>query len=155
MSNVSNGRWSNSWKIGLDAEELFVKTMESKGHVVEKTSIEVDRKSHIDFYVDGYGFDVKGNRKLNSIWLEIVNVQGNDGWLKGEAHFIAFLFEKLDHFKVFKREDLLYWVANNVHEMTDNNREHLKLYTRPGRQDLIVKVKYEHIRHLPHSVIKC
>ena len=49
--------------------------------------------------------DVKGDRHLDCIWLETVNVNGDKGWLKGEAQFIVFdIIDELNSFFVVKEE---------------------------------------------------
>ena len=140
MGKVSSGRRAYSWAEGKRAEGLFVTLMEKRGNDVEKSSARVDIKQHIDYYVNGVGFDVKGNRHLDCIWLEIANVRGDDGWLKGEAEYIAFHFPELDEFIIFKRQDLLEWVQQNITEYTEDKKDYLKLYTRKGRNDLMTKI---------------
>ena len=157
MDKVSKGRRAYSWAEGRKAEELFSSVMEGRGNTVEKSSTRVDIKKHIDYYVNGVGFDVKGNRHLDCIWLEIANVRGDDGWLKGEAEYIAFHFPELNEFIIFKRQDLLEWVQQNVTDHTENKKDYLKLYTRKkwDRQDLIVKVRFSDIENLSHTRISC
>ena len=157
MGKVSSGRRAYSWAEGKRAEGLFVTLMEKRGNDVEKSSSKVDIKQHIDYYVNGVGFDVKGNRHLDCIWLEIANVRGDDGWLKGEAEYIAFHFPELDEFIIFGRQDLLEWVQQNVTEYTDDKKDYLKLYTRKkwDRKDLIVKVRFSDIESLSHTRISC
>jgi len=146
---------ARSFRMGLEAEDLFVKVMESMGLDVEKTSIDIDRKMHIDFIVDGFGFDVKGNRKLNAIWLELQNTNGDHGWLKGAADYIAFHFPEINVFKIFKTPELLEFVEDNVTEKANDNKPYMKMYTRKDRSDIIVKVRYSDIKHLKHKIIKC
>ena len=146
---------ARSFRMGFEAEGLFVKTMKSLGLKVEKTPIEIDRTMHIDFIVDGYGFDVKGNRKINSIWLELQNTNGDHGWLKGAADYIAFHFPNQGVFKIFKTPDLLRFVEENVTEIANTNKEYMKMYTRKDRSDIIIKVRYSDIKHLSHKIIKC
>lgn len=141
--------------MGMEAEMIFVKTMESRGLNVEKTSTKVDMYKHIDYYVDGIGFDVKGNRKRNTIWLELNNTNGDDGWLKGEADYIAFHFPEENLFMFFKTTDLLRFVEENVTDRATSNKEYMKLYTRKDRSDNIIKVTYSDIKHLKHKIIDC
>jgi len=136
-------------KIGNDTESRFKKLLESKGFEVIKSSRSEDMFDHIDFFVKGYGIDVKGNRYTDTIWLEIQNVRGEDGWLKGKAKYIVFDIIDLQEFVFFYRQDLLEYVQQFT-ETTDNNKEHLKWYSRTkwDRNDKIIKVKYKHIKHL-------
>jgi hypothetical protein len=142
-------------RMGFEAEGIFVRTMKSMGFEVEKTAIEIDRKMHIDFIIDGFGFDVKGNRKLNAIWLELQNTNGDHGWLKGAADYIAFHFPDLNVFKIFKTPELLEFVEQNVTEKASDNKPYMKMYTRKDRSDIITKVRYSDIKHLTHKIIKC
>lgn len=129
--------------------------MESRGHKVVKASRKQDIYEHIDYFVNGKGFDVKGNRSLESIWLELDNVLGKKGWLRGSADYIAFRFNKLNQFMIFSTKDLLNFVTENVKEQGETNGEYMKFYTRRNRKDLIVRVSYDHIKHLKHQIIDC
>lgn len=158
MGKVSKYTMARSWANGMEAENLFVKVMKSLGHKVEKATVKQDIYSHIDYFVDGHSVDVKGNRSNDKVWLEVTNVKGCDGWLKGEAEFIAFHFADDDCFKIFYREDLLTFVSENVIETTSTKPpEYMKWYTRSDwdRKDLITKVRYSDIKHLRHSVHSC
>ena len=136
---VSKSRWAYSIKEGTDTEKRFKTLIESKGYEVVKSSKKQDIRDHIDFYVNGYGIDVKG----------IQNVKGNDGWLKGKAKYIVFDILDLKSFVFFYREDLLRYVQQ-YKETTDSKNDYLKWYSRKkwDREDKIIKVKYDHIKHL-------
>lgn len=157
LQKVTAGRKAYTMRVGNSIEDLFKSVLISRGCEVEKSSREDDIKKHIDFYVNGIGVDVKAKRELNKIWLELVNVGGNKGWLKGEAEYIAFHFERFNHFKFFKREDLLKFVEENVTEKCKTSKPFMKFYTRSkwDQKDVLVKVSYEHIKHLYHFIIKC
>lgn len=152
MGKVTKGRKAYCKKTGRETEELFANTMVALGAKVEKTSMSVDIHDHIDFFVDGVGFDVKGNRRVDYIWLEIQNVQGRKGWLKGEAKYIAFYFTDLDVFKIFRRDDLLSFVEQ-ITEVTSSSKDFMRLYKRDawGQDDVIVKVRLSDIEHLTHK----
>lgn len=123
--------------------------MEERGNTIVASSRLDNIHKHIDFYLNGFGVDVKGNRHLDCIWLELDNVKGNNGWLRGKAEYIVFDVEELGSFCFFKRIDLLNWVLENITEYTDK-KEFNKFYTRAkwGKKDKLVKVKYEEIKHL-------
>ena len=146
---VSKSRWAYSIKEGTDTEKRFKTLIESKGYEVVKSSKKQDIQDHIDFYVNGYGIDVKGRRYTKTIWLEIQNVKGKDGWLKGKAKYIVFDILDLESFVFFYREDLLKYVEQ-YKETTENKNDYLKWYSRKkwNREDKIIKVKYQHIKHL-------
>lgn len=142
---------------GLAIESLFESVLKEKGCEVVRSTNTQDVYDHIDFFVNGKAVDVKARRALNKIWLEMQNVAGNDGWLKGKADYIAFHFEDFNHFKVFRREELRKFVEENVTETCKTSKPYLKYYTRDhwDKKDKLVKVKYDHIKHLYHFIIKC
>ena len=129
--------------------------MEARGHVVTPATRSENMFKHIDFYIGDLSLDVKGNRHLDCIWLEMTNVRGNKGWLKGEAMYIAFDIAELSSFAIFKREDLLEFVMENVIEYSQNKNEFMKFYTRAawGKEDLLVKVRFDHIKTLTYQLI--
>tara|TARA_R110000796_G_C14245044_1_gene397780 strand:+ start:42 stop:509 length:468 start_codon:yes stop_codon:yes gene_type:complete len=150
MIKVTNSRLDYCAKTGNFYEELFSKKVIEKGFKWRKSTNEEDWYKHIDCYVNEYGVDIKGNRHLETIWLEYTNVNGNNGWLKGEAFYIAMFIVELNCFSIYKRIDLLNYIKENTKEKTNNKKDYLKLYTRKkwGKKDEIVKVKYNHIKHL-------
>lgn len=150
MIKVSNSRLDYCAKTGNYYEELFSKKVIAKGFKWRKSTNEEDWYKHIDCYVNQYGVDIKGNRHLETIWLEYTNVNGNKGWLRGEAFYIAMFIVELNCFSIYKRIDLLNYIIQNTKEKTNNKKDYLKLYTRKkwGKKDQIVKVKYDHIKHL-------
>ena len=78
---VSKNRYNQCKKDGDYYENLFKKKVLSIGLNYKKGSNNDDWYRHIDCYVNGFGVDVKGNRHLETIWLELKNVNGNKGWL--------------------------------------------------------------------------
>lgn len=157
MYKVTAERKAYTKSTGAAYEKLFEKCVLQRGAKVERTSMKVDIEKHIDYYVNGYGVDVKGNRRLDYIFLELVNVKGINGWLRGEADYIAFHFKDLNHFKVFNRVDLLDFVVENVKGITNTSNDFMKYYNRGawGQKDKIVRVHYDHIKHLDHFIINC
>jgi hypothetical protein len=148
MQKVTKERYLESTKIGDYYENLFKQKGEGLGMSYVKSSKEDDYFRHIDCYVNGYGVDVKGKKK--DIWLEYTNINGNKGSLRGDAKYIAMFINNIDCFSIYFRKDLLTFIKENVTEFVENNKEYLKFYTRKrwGKKDLIVKVKYSHIKHL-------
>ena len=149
MQQITYGRWKHAYEAGKKTEEHFKELMISRGNECVKSSMNDDMYKHIDYYVNGFGVDVKGKRKLNSIWLEIVNVHGFRGWLKGEAYFIVFDMLDLNAYCVFRRLELLELVSN-VTETTTNNKDYMKIYGREqwGQKDKLIQYKFDHIKHL-------
>lgn len=153
--NVTAHRRQYSKDLGRQVELKFKQAIESRGHIVKESSEEENIYGHIDFWINNQSVDVKGFRHLECIWLELQNVNGNDGWLKSKVDYIAFDVVEMNAFCIFKRSDLLEFINDNVIESTDNSRDYMKFYTRSkwDRKDKIVKVKFEHIRHLLLQII--
>ena len=148
--NVTDYRYKYCKKQGKSFEEDFKSRIINAKLNYKKSTKEDDWYKHIDCYVNGYGVDVKGNRRLETIWLEYTNVNGNKGWLKGDAMYIAMHITELDKFSIYKRKDLLNFIEKNTKEDTINKNEYFKFYTRKkwNKKDKIVKVKYNDIKHL-------
>jgi len=102
---------------------------------------------HVDMFVNDVPIDVKGNRYANCIWLELTNVNGKDGWLKGKSKYIVMDVIDMNSFLVFKTKDLLEY-CNNIVQIANSKNDYNMLYTRYGRKDQIIKVRYSDIKHL-------
>jgi len=150
---VSKGRWAYSFTEGKKAENKFADLMIKRGNTCVKSSRSDDINNHIDFYVNDKGVDVKGNRHLETIWLELKNVRGDDGWLLGKAKYIVFDVVELNSFCFFDRHEL-YLFVSNITEIAESKKDYMKLYTREGRKDVIVKVRYDDIKHLNKQTIR-
>lgn len=152
---VTQERLDRCQRDGDYFEDLFKQKVESKGLRYNEATQEDDWYKHIDCYVNGYGVDIKGNRHLETIWLEYTNVNGNKGWLRGEALYIAMHINELDAFSIYYRQELLKFVEENVQEETTYKNDYFKFYTRKkwGKKDMVVKVKYEDIKHLELDLI--
>ena len=105
---------------------------------------------HVDYWHDDEGVDVKGNNLPDEIWVEFKNVNGNKGWLFGEATTIAFDMPELAGFVVVDRKDLADYCKENVDFSNTVSRKHAykKVYRRHGRQDLITKLCLEDLQTL-------
>ena len=57
---------------------------------------------------------------------------------------------EIDKFSVYLREDLLNHIKENTNEYTEDKKEYNKFYTRKkwGKKDILVKYRYEDIKHL-------
>ena len=152
---IHKSRWSRSFYDGRSTEKHFMNLLSEKGVSVTKSTKQQDIKDHIDVFIDDIGIDVKGNRHLECIWLEIQNVRGEDGWLKGKAKYIVFDIKELNAFCFYKRLDLLKYVEQ-FNETTSSKNDYLKWYTREkwGRKDKIIKVKHEDTKHLEVKQLK-
>lgn len=147
---VTQERYNYSFNRGRIIEDKFSSLMKSRNNKVLKSNTSDDIHKHIDFWVNNIGIDVKGYRHLDCIWLELTNVRGNKGWLKGEAEYIVFDVVELNSFCFYKREDLLNFVLINVKEKTIDKKDFMKFYSRSiwGKKDVLVKCKYKDIKHL-------
>lgn len=144
---VTKKRFDYSKKEGDRVENDLKEKLKLLGYTVKESTTEQDRYSHIDFFVNGFGVDAKANKHLNRIWLEVSNVNGNNGWLKGKAYYIIFEIIELNCYSVFKRIDLLNY-ALTFKEYTDNKNEFYKIYTRKkwNKKDEVIRVKYNDIK---------
>jgi hypothetical protein len=145
--SISKGRWKYSFIEGRKAESKFKELMVSRGHSCVKSSKSDDIKNHVDFYVNDVPVDVKGNRHVETIWVELTNVRGNKGWLKGNSKYIVFDIVEFNSFCFFDRQDLLEYTLTFT-DIAKDKTEYKKRYTRKDRKDVIVKYKYDDIKHL-------
>lgn len=155
---VSKGRYAYSFKEGKKAENLFSELMKDRGNKCVKSNKQDDIKSHIDFYVENekgesITVDVKGNRYLKTIWLELKNVRGEKGWLECCADYIVFDIIELKSFCFFLREDL-YIYANQFKDIAKDKYDYKKRYTRKDREDVLIKVTYDDIKNLQKAKIE-
>jgi len=152
---ISKSRKAYSGSTGRVAEVRFVRAAEEKGLQVTKSSRSDDMHKHVDYWLaineEGkWGVDVKGNNLPDEIWVELQNVGGNPGWLKGEAAIIAFDMPEEGGFSVVSRVDLLEYVNQNVSTevVKDKRNAYKNLYQRRDRQDLITILHLRDIRKL-------
>jgi hypothetical protein len=57
---------------------------------------------------------------------------------------------ELKKFSIYKRLDLLNYIKTNTKEYTESKKDYNKFYTRKkwGKKDILVKYKYDDIKHL-------
>ena len=147
---------------GFTEERIFKKSMEHHAKIMcEKSPDEDDFHKHIDFYLDnGWAVDVKSSNKVfngeHHIWVELVNVNGNRGWIDGEATHIAFSLG--DCYIFFERKKLRSFIRAKVKvghwEYKTSVIKTYRIYTRRGKQDKIVLIPLRDILHLPHQRMK-
>lgn len=149
-AHISDKRYEETLRKGNKTEREFMDLMISRGNVVLEATDEEDMYKHIDFFVNGDGVDIKGNKKSYDIWLEVQNVFGGNGWLCGEAKWIVFDLVDVNAYYIYKRMDLLKWVVENTSENTTDRNDYLKYYTREkfGGKDRVVRCNESHINHL-------
>lgn len=135
------------------SEKRFYDMCVSRNWSVEKASKHQDMHEHWDFKVRDSLIDVKGLKKTSrsdsffnhdEIWIELQNVRGNKGWLRGKADYIA--FEHSKHFLIVSRQDLLDWCKSKItnRSFVSSPKEALyRLYQRKNRKDIISIIKTE------------
>lgn len=106
-----------------------------------------DMMDHWDVCVK---YDVKAVPQQDSVphrngmrWVEVKNVNGDDGWLAGKAHFIA--FDEGDYWIIVWRETLYnhtmkYTLGNTSKQEFKRNPVPYRWYTRDGRKDLVTLI---------------
>lgn len=137
-----------SFKEGIITEESFRKLVETHFLSITKSSDDEDMNDHVDFTIP-IKIDVKGLKKINRSdenvqddyhFVEIKNVNGDNGWLYGQATYFA--FELFEYFIFVDKEKLQKHIAEKV------KKEHVqfpkdavyKLYQRDGRKDLMTLI---------------
>tara|TARA_R110000822_G_scaffold3036_9_gene13876 strand:+ start:1103 stop:1627 length:525 start_codon:yes stop_codon:yes gene_type:complete len=114
-----SGKYHGDKERGQAVEAEFVATAIAKGYTVEESSVEVDRKDHIDYYITKNSVtksvDVKsirgvgiGRDKNEYTWIELQNVNGRHGWVYGNQDMIV--FERVDHWLFVDRRTLAIWI---------------------------------------------
>ena len=153
-------------------ENLVMSLLEASiGGKCYQASSSDDKYKHIDIYWITpknikVGIDVKGRHKSkrsdrhydDSIqWLELKNVHGNDGWLKGQADYIAFCLS--DKVVFCKRQKLLAHTLKMIEgrEMvTETPKECYTPYKRSKyeRDDVVIKAPMSDIEKIADFEIK-
>ena len=107
-----------------------------------KSSPSDDVKKHVDYWHGEDGVDIKGNVFPDSIWVEFKNVEGNLGWVFGEAKWIAFDMPELGAFVRVLRQDLVDWCKQHVEYQVIVPKKdcYRKGYSRKDRDDLITRI---------------
>jgi hypothetical protein len=134
------GREESSAMIrGLKAEESFKKLLGANATKSDQFS---DRMDHWDFNVR---FDVKKIRSTDEFgesdyhWVELMNINGNQGWLYGKADYFA--FETKNYWVIVGAERLREFIERVV---TNNEvifkKEPYRIYRRSGRLDKVVMI---------------
>ena len=158
-------KWKNSesWDRGQAVEKAFSTLLRQRDPKYRKANRE-EQFRHIDFFSYFGTIDVKAKKKINRsdseeqedlIWVEFLNVQGREGWLRGQTDIIA--FERDNDFVLIKRNYLLGMcqVRCDLSKRVTNSKDALyKGYQREGRKDLISIVKMSDILDLPHQTWK-
>lgn len=143
----------NMSKTGMLAENTFVSIFEKRFKVVP-ASYTQQIKEHIDYIIyDSNKFftvDVKAKKKFTKedkeVWIEFKNVNGNKGWIYGNATMIA--FERENDFILVGRsklKDLCESLVDLNNPTKDKYNALYKAYTRENRKDVISKIMFKDI----------
>ena len=137
MGGVRN-RQQRSYRAGSFIELRYKKIFPD----AVKSSPQDDLKKHVDFWHGDDGVDIKGNVFPDAIWVEFKNVEGNLGWVFGEAKWIAFDMPELGAFIRVLRQDLVDWCKENVEYqvLVQKKDAYRKGYRRKDRKDLITRI---------------
>lgn len=151
-----------------ETEVLFVKCVLAKLRdptvVVVYPTREQDMFEHWDCEVGGVKYDVKARKRINrkddvftdDIHVELFNVNGDDGWVKGLADYIA--FEQDGQFLVVHRAHLLKFTELNVKDELGKGfyQKHTRPYSRDGspRKDVVVLVPLKDVKQLKHTIVE-
>jgi len=153
-NNLFNERRKQSWRDGGVSATRYARIFSD----IRKSSREEDIELHVDFWHDKDGVDVKGNNLPDEIWVEFRNVNGDLGWLLGQAKWIAFELCEVGGFIRVERQDLLDWCLENVNfnEYVPYKRDaYKKIYQRKNRKDKITKLVLDDLKQLEtYEVIK-
>lgn len=163
------GKNSLQVKIGNEAEESFKKLFT----FVKKATKEEDITEHWDLEViideKNVRVDVKAVKNEdrfdpypneNFHWVEIQNVNGDDGWLYGKSDLIA--FETLDYFilvgtlKLRKYlEKKLKYKQDTISTLeTTSVKDPYTFYRRKDRNDIVTKIKTIDLMHIKYLSVK-
>ena len=160
---MSKWRNSQSWNRGQRVEKEFTKLLKQRDPNYKKANRE-DQFRHIDYHTNFGTIDVKARKRISRsdsseqdelVWVEFLNVQGRDGWLKSAVDIIA--FERENDFLLVKRNYLLGLSQSicNLNKRVLTSKDALYAgYQREGRKDLISIIKMSDIESLPHQVWK-
>lgn len=164
---------SQFYEIGKQDEKFVMEAVtKTFGGECTPSSRKDDMKKHIDFWWNSpkkgkIGIDVKGMNKAKRSdktfddeihWLELQNVKGGDGWLKGDAEYIA--FRTYNDIIFVNREKLLNFALESINGkevVYDTPSECYVPYKRKkwGRDDLSLKALNTDLRELADFCIDC
>lgn len=146
-------KYKQSFREGNKAQQEFVEQALRRGYEVIKATKEQDMKEHWDYEIPMGKVDVKGIKRLKRngdkteyLWIEMRGKYG-DGWLHGEADFIAFQHKK--GFTLVRREELLRLTLRLVKTEFTNEPELYKLYKRDG--SLLTLIRLDDLKQITRT----
>jgi hypothetical protein len=141
-------------------EEKFAEFIKKYGETSSSTRSE-DINEHWDVKLD-VKFDVKALKKIkrsdlypdeNIHWVELRNVNGDKGWLYGDADY--FVFETDDYWLVVEKEKLQKFISEKCKEKIKTEEPALyKFYTRKDRKDVVALVKTIDLIYISEKMFK-
>ena len=152
--------------MGQNAEKLFHQLLTQRGSV-NKASLQ-EEYSHVDFILTAKDnkklkYEVKARKRVSRadsqttvdlVWIELLIVRGDAGWLFGKADKIAFEQEK--EFIVVDRERLVEFVKNKCKpfDIVQSPADALhKGYRRFGRKDHLTIILTSDLRSIAEEII--
>lgn len=86
------------WKKGYIFQDAVAEFWLNNGHKVKPATKTEDMTKHMDLHIDSYTHDVKAPKKVHrfmpylpNIWvLELVNRNGDRGWVYGDEDYVTF-----------------------------------------------------------------
>jgi hypothetical protein len=148
--------YEKSYEFGLSAEDRFAALMEQRGNSIRWASQKDNIQNHIDIFVitssgSSFSVDIKAQKKSSrstsgyledEMWVELTNVQGQNGWLYGKADYIA---QEVSYgFWCVKRVYLVKLVKHLMQNKVVSNPEDAlySTYTRKGRSDKLTRIRF-------------
>lgn len=122
---------------------------------VELPSDKQEIYEHWDVMLDERTYDIKGLKKKNRsdkhtdadvVWIELMNVRGNLGWLYGKADYIV--FEQEEYFAVISRNILRKMVETKLISSYSDLKKPYWIYRRKNRLDQLTLIPFSDIKHL-------
>lgn len=143
--------------IGELKEDDFSKLFTS----VTKSTTSEDIYEHWDLKITAK-IDVKSIKKQarsdvfyneNFHWIETMNVNGDRGWLYGDADFFA--FETMDYWIINDKLTLQKFIEDKTKDKVIGSlKDPYELYRRANRKDIVTKVKTLDLFYLAKQIIK-
>jgi len=148
---------------GEKAEDLLFSILQKLQYHPRKSTFNENIRNHFDIvYTKGdktIKIDVKACKRLNRkdtntnqdiIWIELRNVNGNKGWLYGEADYIV--FERENEFVFVDRKELVKLVESLPLEVGETKKEYVIL-TRKNRKDQIFYMPFSKLQEIKSNYI--
>jgi hypothetical protein len=141
---------------GKEVEKKFAKLFKN----VEFSNTKQDITEHWDLELKAK-IDVKGLKKRNRSddtvderihWVEIKNVNGENGWLYGQCDYFA--FELHDYWLIVDKEKLQKYIAENTIKKYSIIPMLNKLYKRENRKDIMTLVSTFDLIYIAECMIK-